>query len=196
VRTRTLVIGSLLGLTCLFVVAVVACGGFFFYMYKNMDKEISPKIDSLFAAMNDGTFADTYDTETTPEFRQAMPKEKYEQLGRTVKNRLGPLQSKFLVSWNSKQFNLDTTADVAYAASFEKGQGTINASFKRSGDEWRLLNIRVTSPELLKDMASENCPHCGKPCAPDAKFCPNCGKAIANEKEDVQEEDAEKPKVE
>ena len=194
-KTRTLVIGTLLGCGCLFLVSVVACGGFFIYMYKNADKEISPKIDSLFAAMDKGTFGDTYGTETTPEMQQVFPKEKYEQLGRTVKNRLGRLQSKFLISWNSQQFNLDTTTNVVYTASFEKGQGTIQAGFKLVNGEWRLLNLRVNSPELLKDMASENCPHCGKPCSPEAKFCPNCGKAIAAVEKNEPAESVEKPET-
>jgi hypothetical protein len=195
VKTRNLVIGIFLGCGFLFIVAVVACGGFFFYMYKNMDKEISPKIDSLFAAINNDTFGDTYATETTPEMRQTTSKENYVQLGCLIKNRLGRLQSKFLVSWNSQQFNLDTTANVVYSATFEKGQGTIQATFKQIDGQWRLLNIRVNSPELLKDMASANCPHCGKPCTPEAKFCPNCGKVIAEiEKNEPAETDTKQDK--
>jgi hypothetical protein len=195
VRTRTIVIGALLGCTFLFLVAVVACGGFFFYLYTNADKELSPKIDELFAAMDNGTFGDTYNSETTPELRQEISKEKFEQLGRLVKNRLGKLQSKILVSWYSRQLNMETATNVVYAATFEKGQGTIQAGFKLVGGQWRLFNLHVNSPELLKDMASANCPHCGKPCSPDAKFCPNCGKAIAAEKADDAEEKVEEPEI-
>ena len=61
---------------------MVACGGFFYYMYKSMDQEISPKIDALFAAIDEGTFGNTYTTETTPEMRQATSKEDYLKLGR------------------------------------------------------------------------------------------------------------------
>ena len=56
-----------------------------------------------------------------------------------TKNRLGHLQSKTLVSWNSQQFNLDTTASVVYSATFEKGQGTIQATFRLMDRQWRVL---------------------------------------------------------
>jgi DNA-directed RNA polymerase subunit RPC12/RpoP len=44
--------------------------------------------------------------------------------------------------------------------------------------QWRLVNIRVNSPEFLKDMAAIACPHCGEACPASAKFCPKCGKPL------------------
>ena len=195
-RTRTLVIGSFLGCGFLLFVCVIACGGFFFYLYNSTDKEITPQVDVLFAAIDNDTFGDTYATETTPEMRQTISKEAYAQLGRTIKNRLGKLQSKTLIIWNSRQFNAETSTNVVYTAVFEKGTGAIQAGFKKIDGHWRLLSFRVESPELSKDLPSAICPHCGKPCTPEAKFCPSCGKAIAEveEKEpavDVEKKDAE-----
>jgi hypothetical protein len=177
-KTRTVVLSILLGGGFLFILCIVACGGLFYSLYKNTDKEISPKIDSLFAAIDNNTFVDTYANETTPAFQQVLSKEKYEQIGRSIKNRLGHLQSKSLVSWNSAQFNMESTINVVYSAKFEKGQGTIQAGFVKSNGQWQLQNFRVNSPEFLNDMASASCPHCGKPCSTEAKFCPSCGKEM------------------
>jgi RNA polymerase subunit RPABC4/transcription elongation factor Spt4 len=128
--------------------------------------------------------------------RQTTSKENYEQLGKSIKNRLGKLQSKILVSWNTRQFNAETTTTVVYAATFEKGPGTIEATYKLLDGQWRLVNFRVNSPNLTSDIAAENCPHCGKPMPPDAQFCPNCGKEITKEMESVEKEIAEKENVE
>ena len=59
------------------VAAIAACAGFFFFAFKDMDAAVSPKIDALFAAIDDGTFGDTYGTETTPELRAATSQKEW-----------------------------------------------------------------------------------------------------------------------
>jgi hypothetical protein len=174
-RTRSLVI--LIILACVGVLTALAVGGgvLLYLAFKNVDADLSPRIDAMFAAIEDGRFGETYFTDTAPELRAAQTRAEYEQVGRLVKERLGTLRSKTLTLWNVQYFNAEGHADVAYSASFAKGQGTIRAQFKRTGGEWKLLNFRVDSPEFQKDLVSETCPHCGKLHPVAAKFCPNCG---------------------
>lgn len=180
-RTRTIVVGAVVGCGGLLVVLVAACAGFFYLTFKNLDAEISPKIDGLFAAADNGTFGERYATGTSPEFRQTTTRADWEQIGSSIKTRLGSLKSKRLVQFNVQQFNADQYADVAYSAEFEKGSGEIHARFRRIDGQWRLVNFRVDSPEFLKDLATGKCPHCGQACPAEAKFCPHCGKPLGDD---------------
>ena len=51
------------------------------------DHEIGP--DALFSRIEDGTFGETYATETAPELRQVATQEQYERIGQTIRTRLG-----------------------------------------------------------------------------------------------------------
>jgi hypothetical protein len=181
-KTRTLVLTIVLAVGGLFLVLVVGAVGLFLVFYKNADAAVSPKIDSLFAAVDNGTFAGTYLTETTPELRAALSQEKYERIGRTVQSRLGHLRSKTLTQFNASWFNGESCMNVAYSAAFEKGTATIRASFKKLDGQWRLLGIFVESPQLLDDASTVKCPHCGETAPSTAKYCPSCGKSIADRK--------------
>ena len=72
-KTRTIVIGIILGCGGLFVVMVAACAGLLFLGFRTTDAAFSPKIDALFAAIDNGTFKDAYyATQTTPEYREGV----------------------------------------------------------------------------------------------------------------------------
>jgi hypothetical protein len=148
-KTKTIVITVILGCCGLFVVAVAVCGGAFYFIYKNADADVSPQIDRLFAAIDNGTFGDAYLTDTTPEMRAVVSKEKWEQIGKAVKSRLGRLQSKTLTQFNAKYLNADSFLSVAYSATFNKGNGQIRAQFKSVNSQWRLLSIYIDSPLLI-----------------------------------------------
>jgi hypothetical protein len=178
-KTRTIVIIVFLACGGLFAVLIAAVAAFFFLGFTHTDADLSPRIDAMFAAMENDTFGETYATETAPELRAGQSREQYEQVGRMVKARLGGLRSKKLTQWNVRYFNADAFADVAYAATFEKGPGTIQARFKKVNGQWRIVSFKVDSPEFQKDMATGKCPHCGEPHAAAAKFCPKCGKALS-----------------
>lgn len=145
--------------------------------------EISAAIDDLLRAAEDGSFAETYQSATTPAFRQASTAADYAKLGEVIHTQLGALRSKQVVRFNVRQFNASTTAEVVYQATFERGTGTIHAVLKRAGGRWLVEAFRVNSPALLKDLPDQTCPNCGGKYASSARFCPNCGKAIPASKE-------------
>lgn len=45
------------------------CAGYLYLGYKSATDTVSPQVDELFQRIDEGTFAETYDTETTPAFR-------------------------------------------------------------------------------------------------------------------------------
>src|SRR5437762_2518124 len=113
------------------IAIIAACGGLLYLGYKTANTSVGPEIDRLFAAIDDGTFAETYETATSQEFRNATSKDQYAQIGKAVSTRLGRLKSKSLKSFNMRQHNADSYVDVAYDAQFEKGPGQILAKMKR-----------------------------------------------------------------
>jgi hypothetical protein len=194
-KSRTIVIGVLLAFGGLATVVIAACAGFMYFGFRNMDAALSPKIDTLFAAIDNGTFGDTYPTETAPELREAIGQKEWEQLGVAIRTRLGPLKAKTMIQFNIQQFNADRFADAVYSATFEKGPGEIRTRFRDIDGEWRLVNFRVNSPEFVKDLSTVPCPHCGEPCPASANFCPKCGKPVADHGKGKTESKNDHPRV-
>ena len=151
-KTIAIVIVSVCG--ALFAAAIVSCAGFFLVAFRGMDTAISLTIDELFAAIDNDSFAETYDTRTTVELQKAITREQYEELGRKIKTRLGRLKSKTLRQFNVRQFNANRYADVAFNATFENGTGEIGCRFKKDGERWLLVDFHVNSPEFQKDLAT------------------------------------------
>src|SRR5436190_21067762 len=70
------------------VAMIVACGGMLYLGYKTANTSVGPEIDRLLAAIDDGTFPETYETATTQEFRAATSKKQYAEIGKAVSTRL------------------------------------------------------------------------------------------------------------
>jgi len=160
---------------------IAACGGLLFLGYNTANKSVGPEIDRLFAAIDDGTFPQTYETATTQEFRSATSKDQYADIGKAVSTRLGRLKSKSLKNFNMRQHNADSYVDVVYDAQFEKGTGQILAKMKREKGQLKLVNFRVNSPIFTQDIATAKCPKCGAPHASSARFCPSCGAQLSDD---------------
>jgi hypothetical protein len=191
--TKSIVITVILVCAGLFVAAIALCVGVLFLGYRTADADLSPKVDQIFAAINDGTLGEKYATETTLEFQQVMTRQQFEELGATIKAKLGPLKFKTMTQFNIRQINADRFADVAYDASFEQGTGTVQARFRKVDGDWRLVSFRVNSPVFLQDLATKPCPHCGQPVPASAKFCPACGKPVTEQTKSDAKQTAEKP---
>jgi hypothetical protein len=127
-------------------VLIGSCAGLLYLGYKQASDTASPRVDALFAAIEDGTFAKTYETETTRELRQAASKEQYEAMGQAITSRLGKLKSKSLRGFRTGQFNANSFIDATYQATFEQGDGTISVRLKQEGDDWKFVRFHVQSP--------------------------------------------------
>ena len=178
------------------VMTIGSCVGLLYMSFKTANASVAPEISRLFAAIENETFAETYDTDTTQEFRKITSREQYADLGKAIATRLGYLKNKSLHSFNMQQFNADSFVNVAYNATFEKGNGIISTKMKRVGGEWKLVTFRVQSPVFEQDLATAKCVKCGAPHARNARFCPSCGSAVAGDDaksvESTQEQSAEK----
>ncbi len=163
------------------IALIAACGGLLYLGFKTANSSVGPEIDRLLAAIDDGTFPETYETATTQEFRAATSKDQYAQIGKAVSTRLGRLKSKSLKRFNMQQHNADSYVDVSYDAQFEKGTGQILAKMKRENGQMRLVNFRVNSPVFQQDIATAKCPKCGAPHAASARFCPSCGARLSDD---------------
>jgi rubrerythrin len=157
------------------VLMFAACAGLVFYGYQSADETVSPHVDALFAAIENGTFADTYETHTTSELQAVVTREQYAAIGDAISTRLGRLQSKSLQSFKMNQTNARSMIVVTYNAEFEKGSGTIMARLRKVGDEWKFVEFRVNSPELLENLVMIACPSCGEIHPESDRFCPSCG---------------------
>src|SRR4051812_50108283 len=133
------IIAIVLGACGAFGIAVVAaCAGLGLYAFSSANSSVGPEIDRLMAAIDSDTFDQTYETDTTPEFRKETSRVQYADIGKAVRNRLGKLKSKSLTTFNIRQLNAESNLDVDYRASFEKGNGTISAKMKKQGGQWKL----------------------------------------------------------
>jgi hypothetical protein len=178
------------------VMTIGSCVGLLYMGFKTANASVEPEINRLFAAIENETFANTYDTDTTQEFRKITSREQYADIGKVIATRLGHLKNKSLRSFNMRQLNADSFVDISYNATFEKGNGTITAKMKRAGGEWKLVSFHVGSPVFEQDLATAKCTKCGAPHTRNARFCPSCGTAIAGDDaksaESTQEHSAEK----
>ena len=177
-RTRTIVIGIILGCGGLFVVAIVACAGHFFLGFRNTDAAFSPKIDALFAAIDNGTFKDMYATETTPELKKAATREEWEQLGLLIKTPWPP-QGQDAHAVRRSTVECRHVCRCYVLRDIERETREISTARLRSVDgEWRLVVFRVKFSRVPHGLVHHSVSHCGEPCPKSAKFCPKCGKFL------------------
>ena len=178
-RSIVIIVGTVAGVFFVGVIALIVGG--LVMAFNSADATLSPTIDELFTAIDNDSFADTYDTHTTEDVKQNVTREQYEDLGLRVKSRLGSLKSKSMRQFHIRQNNSTTIAEFTYDAEFEKGSGTIRGKFQKEGERWLVVALFVNSPELQADLMTGKCPHCDEPYSSNAKFCQNCGKPVTME---------------
>lgn len=174
-KTVAITLGVLFG-SALLMIAL--CGGLLYLGFTKADDTVSPHVDAMFAAIESDTFADTYETHTAEEYREAASREDHAALGAAIRLRLGKLESKSLRQFNMRQHNAESYIDVTYNATFEEGTGTIEAQLKKEGGEWKFMRLHVNSPVFEQDLATVACSACGEPHPAAAKFCPSCGAEV------------------
>ncbi|HVX61948.1 MAG TPA: hypothetical protein VHC19_15130, partial [Pirellulales bacterium] len=93
---RNVFIGIGIGCGAMLLLTVMCGGAGFFFMRSafSASGEISRITDDVIRSMNDGSFAESYQTQLAPECRQATSLEAYERLADQIRTQLGPLRSK------------------------------------------------------------------------------------------------------
>lgn len=152
-KTVALVIGVVVAAG---VVMIASCAGIIYLGYSSADAKASPYIDQMFAAIENGTFGQTYDTLASKELQAAVSREEYEEMGNAISERLGPLKSKSLLSFNMQTNMEGSSMDVSYSAEFAKGKGTIDANLIKEDGDWKFLGFHVNSPLFEQDAESDS----------------------------------------
>ena len=182
-KTKLIIVGVILFVSVLLVLGVIGIAALFIGGYKQADTIVSPKIDLMFEAINDGVKDDTYNTLLSNEFRSTSTAEQYEALQTILSEKLGPLKSKNVKSFNFKFNNGINSVDAVYNATFEKGDGTIRITLIKQNNDWKVYGFFVNSPIFDKILPTEICSACGAAHSLEAKFCPSCGAKLNPESE-------------
>src|SRR5262249_49165498 len=146
------------------VLMIVVCGGLLYFGYRQVsgEGEVAVEVDRFFDEIAQGRAADYYRQHGSDEFKNVTSEAEFVGMCQSLQERLGGLRSKKLSGFKVRNQNLSTYVDAAYDCQFERGKGAVRTSFKRQKNQWVLLGFNVNSPELLKDLAQETCPHCGQ----------------------------------
>lgn len=103
-------------------------------------------VDRFLAAVDRGDDDLAYDL-VSAGFRQSATRERFGELADTVRAVMGPLKTKSLVNFHSKQvLGGSSLTTLVYAGKFEKGDGAITLHLEASGDSWRVHFWRTDSP--------------------------------------------------
>ena len=148
-KTILVVLAAGVGLS---VALIGSCAGLLYVGFQRADTAVSPRIDALFLAIENESFAATYESETAQELRNVATQEQYTALGEAIRVRLGRLQSKSLQGFNMRQTNDQSYIEVSYQAAFEHGPGTIFAKLKNQDGMWKFVSFRVESPVFEQDL--------------------------------------------
>ncbi|TWT78767.1 hypothetical protein CA13_01640 [Planctomycetes bacterium CA13] len=129
-----------------------SCAGLLLFGFKDVKSQVSPKIDAMFSAIDNNTFAETYESETTQSLRESATKDQYTAVGDLIRLRLGKLKSKSLQGFTTTKYISGSSINVSYDATFENGNGTIIAKLKKEDGTWKFVVFRVTSPVFAQDI--------------------------------------------
>jgi len=164
-----------LGCVCFLVLLVGSVGLMLYSGFQKSNAVASARIDALFDAIEQGNFAETYQSFASPELRASTTRQQQQATGDAISEQLGRLVSKSMTSFNIRQHNTESSMEVEYDAVFEKGAGKISAKLQQEAGTWRFVSFRVTSPLLTMAPQAARCPACGSEHAKIANFCPSCG---------------------
>lgn len=157
------------------ILSIAACGGLIYWGFTSADQVAGHQVDALFMAIDEGRFAETYDTQTSADFQSRVSREEYAAFGEAIGEKLGSLESKSMQSFNMQQHNSDATVTATYSGKFQKGTAEIVVEMVKAGDRWLYDKFEVNSPVLPSEIAARTCPQCGAKHNASDKFCPQCG---------------------
>ncbi|MEM6798991.1 MAG: hypothetical protein AAF589_05705 [Planctomycetota bacterium] len=144
-KSLLLVVGGVFGGVLLMV---GSCAGLIYYGYSSTSATAGPRIDDAFKAIASGKAAAFYQSETNATFKAASTQAEFQTIAELVRERLGPLRSKSMKSFNARSVNGESFMEVTYGATFENGLAGIIATLCKEGDAWKFEQLRVNSPLL------------------------------------------------
>jgi len=105
-----------------------------------------PAVDAFVAAVDEKRDDDAW-AMTAARFREATQREKFDGLTSLVRTVMGRCTSKKLRNLNTRQaLGGGTTSNLVFAATFEKGDGTITVDLEQEAGVWKVLGWRTNSP--------------------------------------------------
>lgn len=88
-------------------------------------------------------------SESHPGFKAAQSKEKVMKFIRTVRSKLGKVQSSKRVGFQVKSFNFKTNAVLTYKTTFENGEAVEVFTYRIADGEASLLGWNINSTDLI-----------------------------------------------
>ena len=129
----------------LMVGGLTGCGDFIH------GKEVaSDAMDEFHDRFNAGDFDKIYDT-ADPDFQKAMARADFLKFIGAVHRKLGNYKTCDSQGWKSNTFNGDTSVDLRYKTTFEKGAGEEDFLFRVSGTRATLRGYHINSTQLITD---------------------------------------------
>lgn len=157
------------GCAGLVVLGVLCAGGFGVLMMQGQ-AEVKPVADLFVGRLVAEDYEGAYES-IGPEWKAVQSKEQFEDTMVAIHGVMGPLQNRNQQGLRVNSHTGTSTAVVTYAGTFEKGPGTIKASFSDKSGTWRVIGWRVESPLFA---AALTCPSCKQKAASLSRFCPSC----------------------
>ena len=140
IRRLTLCLVALL-LACGFA----GCGG-----VMRSKETAANAMDEFHDRFNAGQFDKIYDT-ADADFQGAMARADFLKFIEAVHRKLGNYKTCANQGWKSNTFNGDTSVDLRYKTTFEKGQGDEDFVFRVSGTRATLRGYHINSTKLVTD---------------------------------------------
>ncbi|MCK6470821.1 MAG: zinc ribbon domain-containing protein [Planctomycetes bacterium] len=178
--------------------ALGGCAGLAFWGFNlvlELRSETTQAMTKYFSALDGDQWGSVYDQFTTSEFQTNVSKDQWLGMKALYNDKLGKFASLDNANFNASNVNGVKTATASYNARFEKGQATIAVKLRWEGGAWKVMEMKVDSPQLQavslspaspEDQSIAICPHCGKNVPANSKFCPECGKAAGPEAEKTE----------
>lgn len=111
-----------------------------------------PVVNRFLAAVDDGRDDDAWGL-VTDGFRSTTTREKFGELTALVRSVVGRCTSRELRTFNTRNVvGSSTVTTMAFAAKFEKGEGTISIDVESSGADWKVRGWNTNSPLFTEAM--------------------------------------------
>ncbi len=107
-----------------------------------------PEVAIFHDRLDAGKFDLIYEN-ASPEFKNAVSKQKIQALFGAIERKLGKLKSSKQSNWNLRSFNGVTTVVLTYDTEFKEGNATETFTYRVSDGTAQLLGYNIASLDML-----------------------------------------------